>query len=107
LTNLLDNGTKYAETKLDAILEVDKNAQQIIFYTINDGPQIDSADKHRIFEPFVRTDTAKSSSGAGLGLSLCRTLARLHKGSMILDTSERKFNKFVLTLPLRHDNINK
>ena len=107
LTNLLDNGTKYAETKLDAILEVDKNAQQIIFYTINDGPQIDPTDKQRIFEPFVRTDAAKSSSGAGLGLSLCRTLARLHKGSMILDTSASKFNKFVLTLPLRHDNINK
>lgn len=104
LTNLLDNGTKYADVKLEAILEVNKAAGQVIFSTINDGPQIDPMASERIFEPFVRMDTAKSSSGAGLGLSLCRTLAKLHHGSLNLDVTTEHLNKFVLTLPLWQDH---
>lgn len=101
LTNLLDNGTKYAGSRLEAELQIDHNdPSQLIFYTLNDGPLIGEADKERIFEPFVRMDTAKSSSGAGLGLSLCRTLAHLHQGTLTLDRSVPGFNKFILTLPL-------
>ncbi|GAB3348999.1 hypothetical protein GCM10027566_04710 [Arachidicoccus ginsenosidivorans] len=105
LTNLLDNGTKYADTRLEAILTVNEATNQVIFSTINDGPIIDPMDSERIFEPFVRMDTAKSSSGAGLGLSLCRTLARLHHGSLKLDSQTATINKFILTLPL-NQNIN-
>ena len=112
LTNLLDNGTKYALSGLEAglLLRADWSSNrdgdagqapdQVIFYTINDGPLISDADKERIFEPFFRMDTAKSSSGAGLGLSLCRTLAARHQGTLKVDTSMPGFNKFVLTLPL-------
>lgn len=102
LTNLLDNATKYAAARLEAGLEFDDNdSNRLIFYTLNDGSLISEQDKERIFEPFLRLDTAKSSSGAGLGLSLCRTLATLHGGTLILDTSIPGLNKFVLSLPLR------
>lgn len=105
LTNLLDNGTKYADYTLEAALERTSGhhaqKEELIFYTLNDGPLVSDTIKERIFEPFFRMDTAKSSSGAGLGLSLCRTLAQLHQGTLVLDTSIPGFNKFVLTLPLR------
>lgn len=103
LTNLLDNGTKYAASVLEAGLQTDDvDGRRLVFYTLNDGPLIDQADQQRIFEPFVRLDTAKSSSGAGLGLSLCRTLANLHGGTLTLHRSTAGFNKFILTLPVQH-----
>jgi signal transduction histidine kinase len=105
LTNLLDNGTKYAEFKLESGLEKDEVSNNIIFYTKNDGPLIDEENKDRIFEPFVRMETAQSSSGAGLGLSLCRRLAELHQGSLYIDTKLQGFNKFILTLPITQKAI--
>ena len=100
LTNLLDNGIKYADTKIEAHLEIDDKDNNIVFYTINDGPLILPKDTERIFEPFIRTDTAKSSSGAGLGLALCRTLVKLHHGTLNVSNLGRGLNEFILTLPI-------
>ena len=101
LSNLLNNASKYADSFIESGLKYgDDNHQQVIFYTINDGPTLTEDDKERIFEPFFRMDTAKRSSGAGLGLALCRTLVELHGGTLRLDTSIPQLNKFVLCLPV-------
>lgn len=101
LSNLLDNGTKYAAGTLEARLQLLPDTGQVRFSTTNDGPVINEEDKHRIFDPFVRMETAQSSSGAGLGLSLCATLTKLHHGSLELETPQGAFNTFTLTLPVR------
>jgi signal transduction histidine kinase len=45
------------------------------------------ADEHRakVFEPFYRTDDARSDTGAGLGLAVSRAIVEAHGGSIWLE----------------------
>jgi signal transduction histidine kinase len=51
------------------------------------GPGIPVSDRDRVFDRFVQLDIARSGSGAGLGLSLVRTIARLLGGDARVEDS--------------------
>jgi two-component system, OmpR family, sensor kinase len=46
------------------------------------GPGVPEKDLQRIFEPFVRLESAHYGAGAGLGLAIARSAAAAHKGSV-------------------------
>ena len=61
-----------------------------------------SADQHEnIFELFTQADgaLARAYEGAGLGLALARSLARLHGGTIQLESEPDKGSTFTLILP--------
>ncbi len=103
LFNLVDNSCKYAKhannKKIQIELELDGNH---IAINIRDyGPGISAELRSSIFEPFTKsaTDAARSAAGVGLGLSLCRRLARQMKGDLILTDSTPAGTTFQLRLP--------
>ncbi len=51
------------------------------------GPGIPASDRDRVFDRFVQLDPSRSGSGAGLGLSLVRTIARLLGGDARVEDS--------------------
>jgi two-component system, OmpR family, osmolarity sensor histidine kinase EnvZ len=55
----------------------------------DDGPGIPSAERERVFRPFVRLDASRnpSTGGVGLGLTIARDVARSHGGDVRLETS--------------------
>jgi len=62
------------------------------------GPGVEHELRERIFEPFF---TTKGEGGTGLGLTVSRTIARLHGGSLRLaDVDDGEGAAFVLELPL-------
>ena len=62
------------------------------------GLGVGQGDRERIFEPFFST---KGERGTGLGLTVSRTIARLHGGSLRLeDSGENEGAAFVLELPV-------
>ena len=65
------------------------------------GPGIPAADHTRIFERFVRLDPARGpDGGAGLGLSIARSIAEAHGGTLVLARSDASGSTFVARLPL-------
>jgi signal transduction histidine kinase len=60
------------------------------------GPGIPVAVRDRLFEPFFTT----RSDGTGLGLALCREVARQHGGDVVLDPAEGSGATFRLILPV-------
>ena len=100
LSNLLSNAIKFAESKVDLFLEPETDQDNIIRIRVNsDGKLIPKRIGERIFEPFYQIDFDKpGEKGTGLGLSLARSLADLHHGRLFLDTTEEKYNSFVLEL---------
>jgi len=50
----------------------------------NDGYIIPVEMKERIFEPFYRLKETIKQKGTGIGLALARSLAELHKGSLVM-----------------------
>ena len=63
------------------------------------GPGIAEKDLANVFEPFVRLDSSRGGSGAGLGLNIARNIAHAHGGDLILRNREGGGLEAVVTLP--------
>lgn len=56
--------------------------------------------QEQIFEPYQQTEEADASQGWGLGLSICRTLATAHQGTLTVESELGRGARFRLALPL-------
>lgn len=103
ISNLLNNAVKYADSYVYVILDVNisPDKKEFCIRTINDGVIIPDEMKEEIFKPFVRfgEEEKKVTVGTGIGLALSRSLAELHRGSLVMDEGEQ-VNNFRLTLPV-------
>ena len=105
LFNLVDNAGKYAAptaTEPTLHLEVLPPERKSIRLRVRDhGPGIDAEIAGRLFQPFSKSaqEAAHSAPGVGLGLALCRRLARSLGGELVHDTSITSGAAFVLKLP--------
>lgn len=107
ISNLLNNGVKYAESYVHISLEVPEIDSDNSFRirTENDGVIIPNEMKEEIFKPFVRfneQENGKVTTGTGIGLALSRSLAELHQGTLVMSNGEEN-NTFCLTLPIVQD----
>nr|WP_276593190.1 ATP-binding protein [Sphingomonas sp. GC_Shp_3] len=102
LNNLLTNAMKYGGGHVRVRLSVENDCAMADI--VDDGPGVPDAELERIFEPFYRSEAARASDreGSGLGLAVCRSIARAHGGDVALFRSPEGFTARV-TLPLAFD----
>ena len=98
LSELLHNADKFTTEGAITIGCQQLNSRFMAFYVADTGCGIASDDQERIFEPFLKLD--EFSEGLGLGLPLCRRLASLLKGEIVLDTLYSGGARFLLKLPV-------
>jgi signal transduction histidine kinase/DNA-binding response OmpR family regulator len=104
LSNLFNNAIKYAESKIIIRLKNFNSDDRVFSILIqNDGYIIPFDLKEKIFEPFYRIKETDSQPGNGIGLSLSRSLAELHKGVLDLSKPENGMNIFILSLPIHQE----
>ncbi|WP_423146075.1 ligand-binding sensor domain-containing protein [Rubrolithibacter danxiaensis] len=104
ISNLLNNAVKYAKSKVCIrLLDVKEGDCTFTILIKNDGYLIPYEMKDKIFESFFRIKGAEKQSGTGIGLSLARSLAELHKGTLNLLYTEDEYNVFALTLPIHQE----
>jgi signal transduction histidine kinase len=60
----------------------------------NNGPEIPSEIKDKIFVPFYTT----KKEGSGIGLSICREIVRAHRGTMTLVSDVEHMTSFIIEL---------
>jgi len=96
--NLLDNALKFTPVNgsIEARLTMESN--RVILRVADSGPGIDAAEMPFIFDRFFRGASAPGE-GSGLGLSLCREIARLHGGDITAANRPSGGSVFVVTLP--------
>ena len=101
LNNLIHNAVKYAESYIAISARQDGEFAEVSVR--NDGPAIPPERREEIFKPFVQYSNERQpySQSFGIGLSLARTLAQMHGGSLVLSDRE-DCTEFVLRLPLHH-----
>ncbi|MEM9206684.1 MAG: HAMP domain-containing sensor histidine kinase [Pseudomonadota bacterium] len=102
ITNLLDNALKYGlSADQPAITLRVKNADEAVHISVADnGSGIPEADRERVTARFTRLDKSRSKPGSGLGLSLVKAVATLHKGQLSLgDGVDRSGLEVTLTIP--------
>ncbi len=79
--NLASNAARYGGEVWFESRAVDGQA---VVSVSDDGPGIPAAERERVFERFVRLDEARArgAGGTGLGLAVCRAIARAHGGDV-------------------------
>ena len=75
--------------------ELNKDKNQVVLSFQDTGPGLSEEDQKQIFEPFFSTKT----SGAGIGLALCKDLIAEHEGTVNVISRPGEGATFMITLP--------
>lgn len=103
IVNLLDNAIKY--TPSGGRIVVRTGARQgTAFLDVSDtGVGIPAAAIPRVFDRFFRVDEARTRAegGAGIGLSIVKSIATAHGGTVSVESEEKRGTCFHVELPQR------
>jgi signal transduction histidine kinase len=86
LANLIDNGVKFGKSVVVTLKEP-RPGDPITIEVQDDGPGIAASERERVMEPFYRGDAARGlddCASFGLGLSIARSVAEAHGGTLEL-----------------------
>lgn len=83
--NLCDNAACVASSTVGLELRVHRGEAVIV--VADDGPGVPEIDRRRVFDRFVRLDSARgrTSGGSGLGLAIVSEVASAHGGSVCIE----------------------
>jgi signal transduction histidine kinase/CheY-like chemotaxis protein len=94
--NAIDAMEQSAERQLSVRLTVADDVATLVVSDSGSGIPANCID--RIFDPFFTTK--QPNQGTGLGLSVCRTIARQHLGEIAVESATGRGSTFTLTLPI-------
>jgi signal transduction histidine kinase len=98
---LLDNALKFSRPGGEVLLKVE-NVDSRVSVTIEDfGVGISERDLPYIFERFYRADRARTGGGHGLGLSLAKSIARVHGATIEVQSTEGLGSRFRVNFAAR------
>jgi signal transduction histidine kinase len=98
--NLIENGVRYnAPGGYVAVSTRVHEGGGAVLDVVNSGPHVDPAVAERLTEPFERGGRAHDGGGAGLGLSIVRSVAEAHGGRMTLTPRREGGLAVRVTLP--------
>jgi signal transduction histidine kinase len=99
LSNLVGNAIKYAPTGTPINVRAEKQNELFRIAVSDHGPGIPLEERGHMFEKFFRGRGVGSTPGAGLGLSIARSLVVLHGGTLDYEDTPGGGTTFVVCLP--------
>lgn len=101
LANLLENSARHSPPHGTVTVRLSEQDDRACVAVSNPGEQIEPGHLHRLFERFYRVDSsrAKSDTHHGLGLSIVRAVAIMHRGD-VFARSEGGINTFGITFAM-------
>ena len=82
IVNLLDNAFKYAKKNTTIELEILNLSNSIRINIFNESEYLDANKLKNIFDKFYRLEDTNDISGSGIGLSICKSVVKLHNGNI-------------------------
>ncbi|MDQ5929215.1 MAG: hypothetical protein QG594_993 [Bacteroidota bacterium] len=105
--NLIQNALKFSKTDTPTTITIKSvpvsiNGNDMVQISIKDnGIGLETAFDERIFKAFERLHSKDQYEGNGLGLSLCRKIAKRHNGSITAKGEKDNGAEFIVTLPIK------
>jgi len=108
--NLISNAIKFSDKGDEILVDVKARGEFVEISIKDNGIGIEPKDLNVIFDRFKQVDTSLSRNveGTGIGLSLVKSIAELHGGSIHVESKVGEGSKFTVMLPSKnvsHKNI--
>jgi signal transduction histidine kinase len=102
LTNLLGNAIKYSPDGGEVRCTISHEGRHGVVAVSDEGIGVEPAELDRLFKRFSRLSNATEAGigGSGLGLYICRRLARLQSGAVTAAPRAGRGSTFKLLLPI-------
>lgn len=97
---LLDNAVKYASAGSSIRFSLSRNKKEVVIYCANECEILNPGDLEHLFDRFYRADQSRNTQtgGFGIGLSIARSIAEGHKGSILAQCPSNNRIEFVVKL---------
>jgi PAS domain S-box-containing protein len=97
LANLLDNALKFTSPPGRITLTAEGTSGGVRFAVANSGPALAEPELRGMFKPFWQS--TRDRRGAGLGLSICRSIVEAHGGTIWAEPAEGQRVRICFVLP--------
>lgn len=98
---LLDNALKYAPEDTAITLTLEKQGSTALLSVTNRlAAPMEKAQLSSLFDRFYRGDSARSSAGHGIGLSVAQAITAAHSGKIRAELPEENTIRITATLPI-------
>jgi heavy metal sensor kinase len=106
IVNLLDNAIKYTSRGGTIQLNVTRQNGNAILDVADSGIGIPAESVPHVFDRFFRVDKARTrdEGGAGLGLSIVKSICTAHGAELQVESTVGKGSRFRIKLPLARDS---
>jgi two-component system, OmpR family, sensor histidine kinase KdpD len=100
LFQVLDNAAKYSRPKSQVVIGVREEETELVIRIRNEGSFIPDGEREKVFQRFYRcSESVKSISGTGIGLSVVRRIAEAHRGRTWVESDHVDGTTFAIALP--------
>jgi two-component system heavy metal sensor histidine kinase CusS len=99
ISNLVDNALRFTPDGGNVRISISNRDNETEVSVTDTGCGIASEHLGRVFDRFYRVDPSRSSSGAGLGLALVKSIVELHGGSATVDSRISLGTTVILRFP--------
>jgi CheY-like chemotaxis protein/nitrogen-specific signal transduction histidine kinase len=105
ITNLIDNALKFTEkgfVKFGYLIDSSQPTPTIKFYVKDTGIGLTQEEQKLIFARFakIENNSTKLYRGAGLGLAICNSIAKLLEGEIYVESEKNQGSIFFFTIPI-------
>lgn len=99
MSNLIENAFKYSPKDSPVDINLYKDRKGIHFRVKDEGPGIAEEERNKIFDKFYRVgnEATRTTKGTGLGLYLCKQIAKDHNADITVEDNEVKGSVFTVT----------
>jgi signal transduction histidine kinase len=100
LSNLLENANKYSPKEKPIFLSLATTSDVITLEVADEGAGIPDEEKKAVFEKFYRigNEQTRKTQGTGLGLYICKKIAKDHGGDILVRDNQPAGSKFIVHL---------
>jgi PAS domain S-box-containing protein len=110
LQNLVSNSLKFIPADRSPVVKIhasthdgrssaDEDANLCAIYVEDNGIGFEAKDLDRIFQVFERLHSRSEYEGTGMGLAICKKIAKRHGGDITAVSDSGRGSKFIVTLP--------
>ncbi len=99
--NLLENAVKHTPADTPVTIAAKAIKDQMLIQVTDRGNGLPAQELERIFERFYRVNRGTGADGYGLGLAICRLIAKVHGGEIVAKNAPGGGLRLDVTLPLR------